>query len=602
MEIPSPLDNFPDDVKLSILTAPIGSGSSQISFVLKMMQINSEFANLASDGHLWQQLAKMEGFSTHHSQAYQAHYHYHQALALLDQNPTHQNLNLIAIIISSLNKGAALLHEGAVTQLINLMNSETIPLDTPFIHLPQWLDLEIYPLLSHHTISKYSPEQVAEQYLQSGYTFIKNNERAKNQLYKYVCSKDLNYMTVLYDILISRDSWKDVKTKKITIFLFNFLYNSEQIVLRICKNCRENERNRENETIVLDLMIDYLDHVKEYFKLITLSEGTQWLTCQEHEKIQNTYSKIFQKLALYQSSEYLDMIWDKDKFGISEDYSLNNARHKKKSIFRVFKAFESGKISPYWIDQLNDLSQYIPTIKTSEGQNKTHPITIYASLLQQKLFIDYPAVCFSEEILGTHVYSDQLDLDSPGYLGNDGYQGTILDLRRCLFWIDLAKQENGSFYHHQCQEFFKELDHNQLFFSGFSTHILKIFDLGIGGHQFYEKYLGSSDKGDFLEGLSIHNHQKLMHLIDTEDQEELAVIFEALSQFHAQWGEYETSLNDAQQAFNINPELYASTLFDAFIKLDRYDEAADLLKSEIVHQFCDPEEIEELTLILREKR
>lgn len=580
MDLPSsPLDDLPYECKIALLTAPDEEGFARIPFVLNIMAVNHEFHDLTHDPHLWHQLALIDGFKTHASKAYQAHYLHHKALALLKKDPDHKNNETLTTILSSLNHAAALLHEGAIIQLLKLMKSEKIPLEVNFIQLPSWLILEQYPILKSSKILDGSDEDIARHYLKFGSLFLKYNSQIRNRFYNYLHSKNIGFLIDCFDILISKQSWRDVKENKIPFLMNNFLTHVDSFKVKLEKALKK------QQTLTLDLLFDYLDSILLYYKKIHIGTAENLIGKEQDTKIQKEISMILMIRNNYDSN-HLNTFYCLEKSNLLEEEIKD----------RVVSVIQSGYLTPNLIDKLNEYSQNFPSITSLEGNITPNPVIIYSSLLQQKLFIDYPALCFADEILGNHIYIEQLDCENVGYLGADNYQGSVLDLRRFLYWVQLARLDCNHHYHHQVLEYFTMFDSEWTFFRKLPQEIKTILNLGEDGSTFYETYLGYSNKDDFLIYLRNKYYENLIDLlINTDDQEDLAVIHWAFCIYHRARGEYETSLHDIQRAFNINPEEYLETYFDLLVfYLKRYDEARDLLESDIARKFYPKEQIQEL--------
>lgn len=547
----SPLDAMPPEMKFMLMGSFFGK-KTQSDVIFPLLQINTEFYILGQDPLFWEDLSKKEGVVVIPSKSLDVHKRYHKVNYLFEKHKNEINLSFLEWVIQNLNYCAAHLHGGAIKMLLGMMNSKDYSFDQEFIFLPEWLDKEEFPLVSIPQLLKLPDRELIQHYIRAPQIIHRSSEIYK-RFGGYLDSHGLNFLKKCYAVVASKESLKKNAETEFSSMFLDFVANKDLFIQKV----GEYQDNR----IHLEILKDYLENLFGYFTFFTSKKGSHNLTGNQFQQI---------KAALDESDDCL------------KEISLDKKESKEYSDI-VLNKIRSGQLSHLLIDSLND---YCCSISDDDSSEDSKLLLLYSFFLQAELYIQYPQFCFANEVLGNYIYSEQMDGTKESYVGNLSYKATPLDIRQFIKWTKLATLSCDD---HCFQQVF-------LFFEDFNPHFFKeVFPEEEDHFKFLKQHIGCEQVSDYISSLwKIHNEKIFNLLMNTNDEEDLSILYEGLAKYHVFKDEYPTAEYYAQKAYQINPEEYVSFLFELYVDWENIGKAQELLESEITQNWCLPETIQEL--------
>lgn len=566
MDTSSSFEQIPGDIQLNIFMICDSKDRMLLEQkdILTLFQVSTNMKKLASDGLLWSQLSKQDGFTCHPQTAFKSHYHYLKAQSLYKLNPQFSNSEMLQIMIECLNKSAPLMHYGAVEFLMTLMSSSDVPLEIQCIYLPEALNLNVFPFLKEEELLALSDEDFLWAIHESLDGPLENFLPVRHRYYRILdkmgFGKYASIFQKLHEAMEKNIDFESIKNNE----HFGYLNEiDEEIVslLEIAKNKRD--------FFTIDMVICYLESV--YGKNADSSESTESdeeqddslsVTNGRIKSILKDIDVFIRRNALpHQISKmqnYLEFVCDE-----------NNEEAKEENLDLVLTIMQMGSVAPFHIRTFS----YICADMRGEEfgldvQNKIKNISCYFKFLEGLMLTTYPALGFRESPFGKHIQFIG---------GNSLATSTQLGLRILLSECSLA----NTFYDDQCHMSMIEsiLDKNEksMFFYDQNA------DATIKDPHFCKKYFDVDSFQLFQKKLALEAQNNLMRFLNrnlTKPKNCLAEIYEYLSHCLVK-SDPKKALEYAQQSYEIDPEGTNTnslrTLIKTLIHCDQFDKAQDMI-------------------------
>lgn len=554
METPSFMENIPEEVKLGILKIQNKYHELILNSadVINCMQINRCFNELAKKGELWVLLSKQDGFICHKNTAFQCHYNYLKGLKINQKNPEFKDTELLEESIRCFNKAAPFMHEGSIKELLNLMNSPHIPLETKCTYLPEDWNFETCALLTDDQILAKSDDDFIELLCESNFYAIYTSKIIAERLYAILNQKGLSILADLLKMSALSEEKGDDLTKEIQVLLTNF---DERVpgILIILERAKESR-----DFLTLDLLIYLLDIKKN------INEDSEDSSSFDTNNILPLLDEIKNFILLNASplqmgkmSTFLQYISEND---------LNNEYEERKtaknndipSPYReaVLSVFRSGTLKPshFLINGLSwTINLYNPDIVIS-----FEPLWNYFYFMEKEIAIKYPSIiCYDFVLPDLTIFAWNFldDISSPLYK------------RQFLILQKIHKTGAGN-----------------IICPGLIDTLLEEHSINFSA-DFWQKHLAVNSYNEFKNDLFKSLLPKILTLSEMiKNRHELSELYNLLIIIYLNSNNLKEAHNYAEKALklDLNNNIYKTTivenLFSLFLNAGEFKKAEETLK------------------------